>query len=400
MACTSFSLGSIDRAQEGAEGDARQHREQHREARILHQRADQGHDEGADAEADRQAHAGDPAAHAVVDVAHDHGVGERDGAEHQQHEGDGGEEQRPALDLRGDQEQRHLQQHDRQVDVLQRIAVDQLADHELRQRGQREDDEQHRGEHRRILPRCSWRDCASSSPFPLVVKLKMMLPVTAVKVMMPNTRAITDGGRSSILALRLAGASSSRGTSSDEGDGADQADHARDDERRLPAEALGDVDREAGGDGDAHVAGQAVHADREAGVLGLLDQHRDADRVIDRGEGAHQGQRGADLPLVGAERDDQRRDAHAGEEDHHHDPAAPMVAEAAAHDRAGAEHEERAVVERRELGPLDAPDAGDDAPGIGEDHQDPVIHGVADVEQDRGGTAVTHLAGSSRDLPA
>jgi hypothetical protein len=42
----------------------------------------------------------------------------------------------------------------------------------------------------------------------------MMLPVTAVKVMMANTRAITDGGRSFILALRLAGAMSSRGTSS------------------------------------------------------------------------------------------------------------------------------------------------------------------------------------------
>ena len=53
----------------------------------------------------------------------------------------------------------------------------------------------------------------SSSPFPLVVKLKTMLPVTAVKVMIANTRAITEGGRSSILALRLAGASSSRGTS-------------------------------------------------------------------------------------------------------------------------------------------------------------------------------------------
>ena len=52
-----------------------------------------------------------------------------------------------------------------------------------------------------------------SSPLPLVVKLKMMLPLTAVKVMMANTRAITAGGRSFILGLRLAGASSSRGTS-------------------------------------------------------------------------------------------------------------------------------------------------------------------------------------------
>ena len=48
---------------------------------------------------------------------------------------------------------------------------------------------------------------------PLVVKLKMMLPLTAVKVMMAKTRAITPGGRSFIFCLRLAGASSSRGTS-------------------------------------------------------------------------------------------------------------------------------------------------------------------------------------------
>ena len=98
----------------------------------------------------------------------------------------------------------------------------------------------------------------SSSPLPLVVKLKMMLPLTALKVMMANTRAIKPGGRSFILGLRLAGASSSRGTSDHEGDRADQADDAGQDEGHLPAEALGDVDRDAGGDGDAHVAGQPV----------------------------------------------------------------------------------------------------------------------------------------------
>ncbi len=51
-----------------------------------------------------------------------------------------------------------------------------------------------------------------SSPLPLVVKLKTIEPDTAAQVMMKKTRAITLGGRSSTLVLRLAGASSSFGT--------------------------------------------------------------------------------------------------------------------------------------------------------------------------------------------
>ena len=50
-----------------------------------------------------------------------------------------------------------------------------------------------------------------SSPLPLVVALKTMLPVTAVTVITMKTRAITAGGSLVILGLRLAGASSSLG---------------------------------------------------------------------------------------------------------------------------------------------------------------------------------------------
>ena len=52
----------------------------------------------------------------------------------------------------------------------------------------------------------------SISPLPLVVKLKTIEPDTAAQVMMKKTRAMMLGGRSSILLLRLAGASSSFGT--------------------------------------------------------------------------------------------------------------------------------------------------------------------------------------------
>ena len=176
-----------------------------------------------------------------------------------------------------------------------------------------------------------------------------------------------------------------------EGHGAGQADDARQDEGHLPAEALGDVDRDAGGDGDAHVAGKPVHADGEAGVLGLLHQHGDADRMVDRGEGAHQRQRRADLPLVAAERDHQATTAPMPAKKitimiqrPQWSPSRPLTIEP------GAEHEQRAVVEGRELGPFDAPDAGDDAPAVGEHHEDPVVHGVADIEQDRGRAGVAH----------
>src|SRR3954470_11549903 len=52
----------------------------------------------------------------------------------------------------------------------------------------------------------------SISPLELVVKLKTIEPDTAAQVMMKKTLAITLGGRSSILDLRLAGASRSCGT--------------------------------------------------------------------------------------------------------------------------------------------------------------------------------------------
>src|SRR5882757_3692457 len=112
-----------DGEERGERHDGQGH-QQRREAGRLHGRAHQRHDERADAEADRQPGAGDSAAHAVVDIFHDHGVGEGDGAEHQQHEGDRGDEQRPVLHLGGEQEQWHMKQHDRNIDRIERETVD------------------------------------------------------------------------------------------------------------------------------------------------------------------------------------------------------------------------------------------------------------------------------------
>ena len=47
---------------------------------------------------------------------------------------------------------------------------------------------------------------------PLVVKLKMRLPVTAASVITTNTRRITEAGRSTDFFGRFAGGMSSRGT--------------------------------------------------------------------------------------------------------------------------------------------------------------------------------------------
>src|SRR5438477_594942 len=65
----------------------------------------------------------------------------------------------------------------------------------------------------------------------------------------------------------------------------------RDDEGHTPA---GILDEEAGQEsreGDAEIAGEAVDADGEAGVLRVLHDHGNADRVVDRREDSHDRER-------------------------------------------------------------------------------------------------------------
>ena len=123
-----------DRA-ERDRGDRRHRPQQRAEARRLDDGPEQPDGGRAHAERDEEPHAADARAHPVVDVAHDHRVGERDRAEHHDHER---ALQRVAASspvaLGGGDEQRHLERDHAEVEALQRIAVDQQADRDLRER--------------------------------------------------------------------------------------------------------------------------------------------------------------------------------------------------------------------------------------------------------------------------
>ena len=107
--------------------------------------------ERAHAERDGQPHARHPRAHPVVHVLHDHGVDEGNGAEDEDHEGQDRRVERPAAGAGGEQEQRRLHGRDRQVHPLERVAVDELADDELGERGHGVDRRQQHAQRGRIV---------------------------------------------------------------------------------------------------------------------------------------------------------------------------------------------------------------------------------------------------------
>ena len=122
-----------------------------------------------------------------------------------------------------------------------------------------------------------------------------------------------------------------------EGDAGGDGREARQDERPAPAEILrhyaGDQRRQR----DAEIAPHAVDADLAADLLRVGDDHRRADRMIDRGEDADRKQRDTQLQRRLHEADADHAEADADEVDRHHVAAAPAVAEPAAQERARTE---------------------------------------------------------------
>ncbi len=156
-------------------------------------------------------------------------------------------------------------------------------------------------------------------------------------------------------------------------------------ERGAPAQELDGETGRKRGERDAQVSGQAVDADRPARAIRGLQQHRNADRVVDRCERAEQRQRDRHLPCVLRRGGEQRRGAHAEEEDQHHRPAAPQVAQPARRNGAQAEQQERRGAVGHQLLPRrEAEVRGDHRNRGGEDQQEHVVDRVRDVEQQRG----------------
>ena len=128
-----------------------------------------------------------------------------------------------------------------------------------------------------------------------------------------------------------------------------ESDCARNDERRPPAYGVGERARDQRGECDADVAEDPIHSEDPAHVLPVRDEHRDADRVVDRGEHADEREAQGDVHRSGGEAREDARGADAEEEHHHHAPPAPAIGEPACGDRKRAKGDEAAEGERQEI---------------------------------------------------
>jgi hypothetical protein len=82
---------------------------------------------------------------------------------------------------------------------------------------------------------------------------------------------------------------------------------------------------DAGRKRDTQIAAHPVEGERAPARLRDLDQHRHADRVIDRREHAEPEQRRRQDRQIGREGGSAKRDAAADEEGHHHVAPAPAI---------------------------------------------------------------------------
>ena len=85
------------------------------------------------------------------------------------------------------------------------------------------------------------------------------------------------------------------------------------------------------------------------GLRAALHDHRDADGMVDRREDTHEREHRGGCHRFWVARDEKSGEPHAQEEDDHHSPAAPEVAEPARRERSDPEHDERADRVRHEV---------------------------------------------------
>ncbi len=225
---------------------------------------------------------------------------------------------------------------------------------------------------------------AMSSPLPLVVKLNSRLPHVDVSVRISTTRASSPRGRSDWRGARFEGGDASRGTAyanrtpnaSDASPGTTNAiRHPKYLTVRPVTTAAAAMPR---------LPTRPFTADHFAWPRRVLHQHRNADRVIDRRERAHERQRGGELPGILRGRGEQARCADAEQEHQHHRAAAPVVAQASRRHRAQPEQQEGAGRERHQVFPAGKAEVGGDrADRRREDQQHQVVDRVRDVQQHR-----------------
>ena len=223
-----------------------------------------------------------------------------------------------------------------------------------------------------------------SSPLPLVVKLNTRLPHVDVTVS-TSTRFHELAARQ----VGLLGRASRRRRGFLRHDAPEQ-DAERDRDEPGTTNAMRQPKYftrkpgQHGRDGDAEIADEPVDADDGARARRVLHEHRDADRMVDGRERAHQRERGRELPRVLRDRGKQARHADAEVEHDHHRAPAPVVAQPSRRHRAQAEQHERARRVRHQVLPArEAEVDRDRADGGREDQQDEMVDRVRDVEEQR-----------------
>jgi len=169
-----------------------------------------------------------------------------------------------------------------------------------------------------------------------------------------------------------------------EGHPTGQGDQARHDEGGAPAPPLHQQPREQGRAGHAQIARQAVDADDHPGAAGPLHEHGDAHRMINGREETDERQPRRKLPWPLRQRGEQRRRPQAEEEDQHHLPPAPEIAQATGRHGPQAEQEEGPHAVRHQVFPAGKAEfRRDRADGRREDQQEQMIERMADIEQQR-----------------
>jgi hypothetical protein len=134
-------------------------------------------------------------------------------------------------------------------------------------------------------------------------------------------------------------------------------------------------------EGEPEVAPQAVPAERHAEVLGRGDQHRDAHRVVDRGEHPREREARGDLPRRGGEAGEEKRRADAEEEHRDHLVAAPVVGEPAGRNGERAEGDEPAERQGQELGIRPVPLARECQDHRRENQHDEMVEQVPEIDE-------------------
>ena len=153
------------------------------------------------------------------------------------------------------------------------------------------------------------------------------------------------------------------------------------DEGPAPAKPLGYRPGHDGRERHPEIAPQSVDANGTADALGMADQHRSPNRMIDRGKEPHRRKPKRELPGRLAEAGRDRGETDAEEEHRHHVAPAPAVAQPSGRQGSGAEHDETAQRERDQLA-IRLGEIGLHAEHRGrEDQHDHMIDQMADIDK-------------------